>query len=67
MSDDLIITPQHIYGAGLCARGARDWFARYDLSWAEFVACGLPAATLAATGDALALQVIAHAREQKRG
>lgn len=60
--NELVIKPQHIYGAGLCARGARDWFARYGLSWADFVASGLPAATLEATGDALALQVVAHAR-----
>lgn len=64
MSDELIITPQHIYGAGLCASGARAWFARHDLDWAEFVARGLPASTLEATGDALALQVVTHARAE---
>jgi len=74
MNDELIITVQHIYtvpawngATGFCGRGARAWFAQHNLSWADFVANGLPASILEATGDALALQVVAHAREQQHG
>lgn len=67
----LIITVQHVHACptfngqpGMCSRGARVWFAAHGLSWADFVAHGIPAETLAATGDALALRVVAHARGQ---
>lgn len=51
-------------GVGFCARGCRAWFAEHGLSWSDFVAHGLPEEVLAATGDELALRVIAHAHAQ---
>ncbi|KAF3999072.1 hypothetical protein [Glaciimonas immobilis] len=68
MTDALMITVRDLYsvpdfkgGTGYCGSGARRWFAHYGFDWQEFVKNGLPASVLAATGDALALQVIAHA------
>lgn len=45
-----------------CARGARDFFARYGLDWPGFLRDGIPVEDLEATGDALALKVAEHAR-----
>lgn len=69
---DLRIWPRHLYtipvGArfGYCASGARAWFAAHGLSWADFVAGGIAASTMAATGDPLALALVQHAAEQER-
>jgi hypothetical protein len=48
---------------GFCAQGGREWFAYYGLEWSAFVRDGIEAEVLEATGDALALRVIAFARE----
>ncbi len=74
MTEPLIITVQHVHAcpsfnghSGLCARGARAWFAAHGLSWSDFVAYGIAAETLIATGDALALRVVAFARGELKG
>lgn len=54
---------EHIRAAGLCARGARAWFARHGLDWSEFIARGIPAERLEATGDHYAHTVCAIARK----
>ena len=59
-----MVKVEHIRAARLCTRGARDWFRKYNLSWAEFVKHGLPVETIEATGDALGLRVAAIARER---
>ena len=66
------VTVQHLHsvpnfngGAGFCARGGRLWASHHGLDWAEFVRDGLPADVLEATGDAMALRVVAHARAQE--
>lgn len=67
--DELTIWPRHLYSVpcngrvGYCASGARAWFAAHGLSWSDFVARGIPAATMAATGDPLALALVAHAQQ----
>ena len=48
-----------------CARGARRWFARMELDWAAFVRDGISAEALEATGDAMALKLAQHARDQE--
>ena len=52
--------------AKMCSRGARAFFRRHGLNWQTFVSKGLPADTIAATGDAMALDVIRVANERKR-
>lgn len=67
---DIIILPQHLYTVpylgrvGYCAAGARRWWMARGLSWADFVAHGIPASVLLATGDPMALAVVAHAQAQ---
>lgn len=68
-SPDLTVTVSHLYSVrawngrrGYCARGARIWFAQHGLDWGAFVRDGLPASVLEATGDALALTLVEHAR-----
>ena len=68
---DLIIWPRHLYTVphagkvGYCARGSRAWFAAHGINWAQFVACGVSADVLAATGDPLALAVVEHAKKER--
>ena len=64
MSKTLIVRAEDIRTARLCFQGARSWFRRHGLDWQAFLAEGLPAEVLAATGDALALRVIAEAEKR---
>lgn len=64
MSETLIVRAEDIRAARLCFQGARPWFRRHGLDWQAFLADGLPAGVLAATGDALALRVIAEAEKR---
>ena len=61
-ANHLYSVPNFNGGTGYCAAGCREWFASHGLSWADFVANGIDAAVLAATGDELAHRVIAHAK-----
>lgn len=72
MAGDLIVTVQDLYSVpawngstGYCAEGARVWCAQHGLDWLACVRNGVPAAVLEATGDAFALQLVAHARAQR--
>lgn len=54
---------------GFCRQGGRAFAARHGLDWAAFVRDGIPASTLEATGDGMALEMVAWARrceERKR-
>lgn len=64
MSETLIVRAEDIRAARLCFQGARPWFRRHGFDWQAFLAEGLPAEVLAATGDALALRVIAEAEKR---
>lgn len=60
----IIVRFEHIRAAGLCASGARAWFARHHFSWSEFLENGKSAEELEATGDELAFRVTAVARKE---
>ncbi len=64
MNEDLIITVQDLRASRICLQGARLWFRRHGLNWQTFLADGISADQLAATGDALAFRVIAQARKR---
>jgi len=64
VSESLIVRAEDIRAARLCFQGARSWFRRHGLDWQAFLAEGLPSEVLAATGDALALRVIAEAEKR---
>lgn len=70
--DDFRVTLDHLHSVpawgsrpGYCHRGARALCERYGLDWAAIVRDGgIPARRLIATGDALALHLVEHARRE---
>ena len=67
---ELIVTTAHLrsipgFGRkpGFCAAGARAFFKTHGLDYPAFAKAGIPAAALEATGDGLALALVAWARE----
>lgn len=65
----LFVTFDHLHSvpgannAGFCHRGARNLCERYGIDWQQVVTDGgIAAERLIATGDALALQVVEHAK-----
>ena len=66
----MIITTRHLFSIpgfstrpGFCRGGARAWFVAHGLDWSDFVRNGIAAEVMEATGDALALALVAWARE----
>lgn len=57
-----IVRMEHIRKAKMCSEGARRFWKRHNLDWSDFLSNGIDADVLAATGDALALQVIEVAK-----
>ncbi|GAB3191966.1 MULTISPECIES: hypothetical protein [Burkholderiales] len=64
MSSDVLVTIAHVRAAGLCVHGTRTWFARQGLDFRAFLREGVDAEVLLATGDAMALRVVEHARHR---
>jgi len=58
----IVVTVQDLRAARLCFQGSRPWLTRHGLSWQDFLAKGIEADVLEATGDALAKRVIAQAQ-----
>lgn len=59
----MIITLAHVKRAGMCAKGAREFFKRTGLiEWSEFVEKGIDSEKLIENGDAMALQVVEVAK-----
>ncbi|ARU90604.1 hypothetical protein [Pseudomonas sp. M30-35] len=65
----MIVTIQHLHTVptwttrtGYCARQSRAFFAEHGLDWLDFVRTGIDADVLIATGNALALHLVEHAR-----
>ena len=46
---------------GFCAAGTRDWFAKYNLDYRDFVKNGIDEEKLLATGDAMAIATVEQA------
>lgn len=57
---ELRITITDVTLAGHCPSGARRWFDDHDLNFRDFLAKGIAAADLLATGDAIANQVVSR-------
>ncbi|MBO8388090.1 hypothetical protein ID020_00005, partial [Pseudomonas aeruginosa] len=49
---------------GYCHGRAREFFKRHGLDWMAFLQDGIDADLLIATGDALALKLVEHARRE---
>ena len=60
----VMVRISHLRKAELCSSGARRWFNSYGFSWNDFLQNGKSADELEATGDPLALKVVAIAREE---
>ena len=55
----MIIHLRDMHRVGMCSRGVRAFFLRHNLlDWNEFLKSGIEPEKLAATGDAMALQVV---------
>jgi len=52
------VTIQDLRDARYCLAGVRPWFRRHGFSWQNFLASGIEADRLRATGDALVEPVI---------
>jgi len=63
------VTIQDLRAARYCLAGVRPWFRRHGLDWQDFLAHGIEADRLRATGDALVEPVIriAEMREGRDG
>lgn len=59
-----VVRISDIREARLCMRGARKWFENYGLSWSDFLANGISADDLEATGDPLAFRVTKITRRE---
>lgn len=61
---DVRLTTGFSRRVGLCARGTRAWFAKYNLDYSDFLKNGIAEEALLATGDAFAVAVVeqAHGR-----
>lgn len=71
MTEHLIVTIQHLHTVptwttrqGYCNSASRQFFERHGLDWAAFVRNGIEAERLTATGDALAITLVEHARQE---
>ena len=62
----VIVRMEHVRAARMCASGARAFFTRYGLDWADFLKNGIPAERIEATGDAMGLQVVEVARGRQQ-
>ena len=63
----MTVTYDDIAKAGYCASGARRWFEAHNLDFKDFIANGIEAEVLLATGDAMAERVVAMKQERERG
>ena len=60
------ITMRDIRAAKMCSRGARQFFDRHGLDWADFVRNGVLIEIIEKIDDAMAQQVVGVAREQRQ-
>ena len=65
----MIITTRHLFTIpgfssrpGFCRGKSREWFTAHGLDWSEFVRNGIAAEAIEATGDGLALALVAWAK-----
>lgn len=59
-----IVSMRHIRAAKICMSGARGWWVLQGWDWNDFLTNGVTAERLEATGDALALKVVACMRAE---
>lgn len=55
---------RHLQELLICGKGARGWWARHGLDWADFQANGIDSAVLGAIDDQRARDVVALAESE---
>ena len=63
----VLVLLEDLRTARMCGRAARPWFERQGLDWNEYITNGIDADLLRATGDGLALKVVAVAEARVNG
>lgn len=58
---------RHVRAAKLCSGGGRDYFAKYGLSWSDFLQNGIDATVLIEHNDPLSARAVAAAQEEADG
>lgn len=53
----VMVKMAHLRQAKMCSKGARRFFERHGLDFAQFLAAGLDSGLIRATGDAMAIKV----------
>lgn len=66
MSEQIMVRVEHMRTAKMCSRGARQWFARYNLDFMKFITVGYPVEVIENT-DALGKLVADIARKDAAG
>lgn len=61
-----MVTIEHIRQCEMCSDGTREFFKMHGFDWGDFLKNGIDAEKLAATGDAMALQVVEAARGREQ-
>ena len=64
VTSEIRVFMRHVRAAKLCSRGTRDWFAKYDLDYNDFLTNGIPVSKLEETGDALAARAVVAAKRE---
>lgn len=57
------ITPTDLLHVNYCSFGARMWFRALGLDWQKFLVEGLPSEEIEATGDAMAIDLVAKIKK----
>lgn len=52
-----IATINHLKALRYCNNGSRRFFTRYNISWTEFINCGIESEIFRATGDSMAIDL----------
>jgi hypothetical protein len=63
----MIVKLEDLKTAKICHPGARLWWKRHGLNWADFVESGIEAERLEATGDGIVARVVEAARVRIEG
>jgi hypothetical protein len=58
------VWPRHIRTAQICLPGSRDFFAKHELDWRDFLRNGIPVRVLEEIGDPIALRAAAAALKE---
>jgi hypothetical protein len=61
VTSELRVFPRHVRAARVCMSGSRNFFAKHDLDWNDFLANGIPVSILERIGDPIALRAARQA------